>query len=283
MRLPPKVVQLEAGLSEALGALDARGLLERAAARVDAADLREVEAGLSRIVQQDELAWQFELSPPGPAIANVTMLFSGSEDDGILSSVAYVVLTLNGRVVDVAIQAPGDDPRVVQFPAFPTSAPFPCFALGARDTLEIVVVFAAKHAHPLDQLRILADVVPLRVPTCLRDGDWDMALPRRGNDTRFERHDGSLIAAGCVTWDAHFMKAPRVYASPDLSELSAAVEAALDQETQAQVAVGHVAEYDVRKLLGITAGAFDKLDDLINWRTQRALLLARLQVIESRE
>jgi hypothetical protein len=94
------------------------------------------------------------------AIANITILFRGRADEGILTIVDSAYLTFNDRVIDIASIAPNqDDRRVATFRGFPESQPFLFSCMSETDELKIFIRFKkCPKAFGKEMVRILADL-----------------------------------------------------------------------------------------------------------------------------
>jgi|688.fasta_scaffold64976_5 hypothetical protein len=94
------------------------------------------------------------------AIANITILFRGRADEGILTIVDSAYLTFNDRVIDIASIAPNqDDRRVATFRGFPESQPFLFSCMSEEDELKIFIRFKkCPKAFGKEMVRILADL-----------------------------------------------------------------------------------------------------------------------------
>jgi hypothetical protein len=138
----------------------------------------ECERGLSEFCTETILehekkefhVWSYQLTPKNAvlntitkvcsAIANITILFRGRADDGILSLVDSAYLTLNERVLDIASMAPNqDDRRVATFRGFLESNPFLFSCMSAKDELKIYIRFRkSPQKYGREMIRILADL-----------------------------------------------------------------------------------------------------------------------------
>ena len=94
------------------------------------------------------------------AIANITILFRGRADEGILTIVDSAYLTFNERVIDIASIAPNqDDRRVATFRGFPETQPFLFSCMSEKDELKIFIRFKkCPKAFGKEMVRILADL-----------------------------------------------------------------------------------------------------------------------------
>lgn len=133
----------------------------------------ECEQGLSvpllTSADDDECVWEYILKPQDAVlttitkkcagIANITILFRGRADDGILTVVDSAYLTFNDRVIDIASMAPNqDDRRVATFRGFSESMPFMFSCMSATDELKIFIRFKKHHTFKKEMVRILADL-----------------------------------------------------------------------------------------------------------------------------
>lgn len=142
----------------------------------------EMEHGFSHIVQQDAMVWVYKLDPPAGIVgfSNLTVLFRGDAETGVLSHVKFGALLLNGVVIDVLRQAAyTHDPRVAEFPAFTAPNMFPAFALSRSDELQLAIAFKSPHANGLSSVRVLVDLVcDAEAPPSAVRWPWMLPLPR---------------------------------------------------------------------------------------------------------
>jgi len=120
--------------------------------------------------EEENFFWSYLLKPRDTvlstiskkcsAIANITILFRGRADEGILTIVDSAYLTFNDRVIDIASIAPNqDDRRVATFRGFPESQPFLFSCMSEKDELKIFIRFKkCPKAFGKEMVRILADL-----------------------------------------------------------------------------------------------------------------------------
>jgi hypothetical protein len=121
---------------------------------------------------EDKSVWSFLLKPQEAilssinkkcsALGNITILFRGRAEDGILAIVDSAYLTFNDRVIDIASMAPNqDDKRVATFRGFPESNPFMFSCMSETDKLKIYIRFKKvprTMGFGKEMIRILADL-----------------------------------------------------------------------------------------------------------------------------
>jgi len=113
----------------------------------------EIETGFVEPVVTVGDKWIYKVKK-FTTISNITLLFRGDEEEGLLSYLDEAYLFVNGRVVD-KLENMDEDPRVCEFPHFDEEYPLPSFAI---DSIEIHVKFFKDPPFQKDQLRILGDV-----------------------------------------------------------------------------------------------------------------------------
>lgn len=175
-------------------------------------------------------------------ISNITLLFRGDEDEGLLSFLDEAYLWANGRIID-KLENLDEDPRVCEFPHFNAEYPLPSFAL---DNVEIHVKFFMDPPFSKDQLRILGDVNSQ--PLVLTD-DWKYIT----QECTFSMEKGklSIIENMCEKFEK--------------------IKSIID-ESESEVD-------DLDLDLGLTKSrllSYD-LDYYTSWKTQRKLLKQKLQ------
>jgi hypothetical protein len=156
----------------------------------------ECERGLSVFLTETELehkekefyVWSYLLTPgravlqtiirPCSAIANITILFRGRADDGILTLVDSVYLTLNERVIDIASMAPNqEDRRVATFRGFLEANPFLFMCMSHTDELKIYIRFKkSPKKYGREMIRILADLFSFESQDDFRHQTWIQPL-----------------------------------------------------------------------------------------------------------
>ena len=112
------------------------------------------------------------------AIANITILFRGRADEGILTIVDSAYLTFNERVIDIASIAPNqDDRRVATFRGFPESQPFLFSCMSEKDELKIFIRFKkCPKAFGKEMVRILADLFCFETQDDFLHQSWILPL-----------------------------------------------------------------------------------------------------------
>jgi hypothetical protein len=156
----------------------------------------ECERGLSEFVTETVIeheekefhVWSYLLTPKNAvlntitkacsAIANITILFRGRADDGILALVDSAYLTLNERVLDIASMAPNqDDRRVATFRGFLESNPFLFSCMSSKDELKIYIRFRkSPQKYGREMIRILADLFSFQSQDDFLHQTWTQPL-----------------------------------------------------------------------------------------------------------
>jgi len=138
-------------------------------------EIKEREEGLSKLINKDLECWTYEISSKLP-LCNITVLFRGDPEEGILSAVSHGTLELGEKLIDQLTECNEEDPRVMEFNYFKSLSPFPAFLKGK---LTIRIYFHSYHKNEPDQVRILADEVHFSglIPEQLSKGKWIFPLP----------------------------------------------------------------------------------------------------------
>jgi hypothetical protein len=140
---------------------------------------------------KDECVWSYLLKPQEAvmssitskkcsAIGNITLLFRGRADDGILAIVDSAYLTFNDRVIDIATMAPNqNDKRVATFKGFPESNPFMFSCMSETDKLKIYIRFKklpSSMGFGKEMIRILADLFCFEAQDNFLHQSWILPL-----------------------------------------------------------------------------------------------------------
>lgn len=140
---------------------------------------------------KDECVWSYLLKPQEAvmssitskkcsAIGNITLLFRGRADDGILAIVDSAYLTFNDRVIDIATMAPNqNDKRVATFKGFPESNPFMFSCMSETDKLKIYIRFKklpSSMGFGKEMIRILADLFCFEAQNNFLHQSWILPL-----------------------------------------------------------------------------------------------------------
>lgn len=151
----------------------------------------ECEEKLSTFSEEgsSETVWSYNLHPSRAVlrqihqerkcsgIANITILFRGSSTSGILRYVDSAYLTLNGRVIDIATMAAGqDDPRVSSFRSFDEEKPFMFSCMSPTDSLKIFIRFRLEPPFVKEMIRILADLCSFSGQEAFTQNSWKQKL-----------------------------------------------------------------------------------------------------------
>jgi hypothetical protein len=151
----------------------------------------ECEEKLSTFSEEgsSETVWSYDLHPSRAVlrqihqerkcsgIANITILFRGSSTSGILRYVDSAYLTLNGRVIDIATMAAGqDDPRVSSFRSFDEEKPFMFSCMSPTDSLKIFIRFRLEPPFEKEMIRILADLCSFSGQEAFTQNSWKQKL-----------------------------------------------------------------------------------------------------------
>jgi len=141
--------------------------------------------------EKDECVWSYLLKPHEAvmssitskkcsAVGNITLLFRGRADDGILAIVDSAYLTFNDRVIDIASMAPNqNDRRVATFRGFPESNPFMFSCMSETDKLKIFIRFKKVQSSVgvgKEMIRILADMFCFEAQDNFLHQSWILPL-----------------------------------------------------------------------------------------------------------
>ena len=150
----------------------------------------EEDLAFSKNESDDELVWTYVLQPTKASIphmnalskvpsgiANITILFRGNPETGILSTVSAAYLTLNDKVLDVAcMQVKQKDKRVATFAGFSLKNPFWHTCMSETDQLKIYIRFLEPPTEPKTMIRILGDLVWFETQNLLVETSWTRPL-----------------------------------------------------------------------------------------------------------
>lgn len=133
----------------------------------------EINYGFAEKKWCSELNWIFSINPQKfKSISDITLLFNGGSENGILSYVDNAYLLLNDTEVD-SIENDVDDERICTFSKFSSEYPIPSFSL---DKIEISVHFAdVPFNSDTEMIRILGSVTTDLnfVPNDMKNNKWE--------------------------------------------------------------------------------------------------------------
>lgn len=198
--------ECEQGLSVAL-----HGKLEKKSSEADGDkdENKDKEMEEEEENDQENFCWSYLLKPRDTvlstiskkcsAIANITILFRGRADEGILTIVDSAYLTFNDRVIDIASIAPNqDDRRVATFRGFPESQPFLFSCMSEEDELKIFIRFKkCPKDFGKEMVRILADLFWFETQDDFLHQNW--IVPLKFDEGQELFYDCSKIPATLTT------------------------------------------------------------------------------------
>lgn len=141
---------------------------------VTTAETLEREKDLVELKEKKRDAWKYTFLHTPKPLCNLTVLFRGDEETGILSYFSHGLLRINGEVVDQLQESESaEDPRVTEFSSFRPSCPLPAFL---QCTIDIVLHFHTPHDLDPSLIRVIADEVQCTIPEACRTEKWVLPL-----------------------------------------------------------------------------------------------------------
>ena len=219
-------------------------------------EVREREKDLTELVDKKIDSWTYKfLNTPFP-LCNITVLFRGDEDTGILSYFSHGVLKINGEVVDQLQESENaEDPRVTEFSQFRLHSSLPCFL---NCDIELILYFHSRHDIDNLFIRILADEVLCEIPKELKENHWTFPL----NHCTLHAEKGQLKVQE-TQW--------KKILNTDISQ---------QLKTKTIYPTSKSSEDVTLERFDLTSKQLEqKLDDLVAWTVQRELLRNSLNEI----